>query len=69
MNQRKLIKELGLKSTMKIRDYYGTVVAKDTPKLYNEIKAHCEVEYGDFIYLITFKAPKLKRHPKLFKGK
>ena len=66
MNQQKLIKELGLKSTMKIRDYYHFILYEDMAEEYKIIKQHCDVECGDSVFIIALKAPKLKR--RLLKG-
>ena len=61
MNERKLIKELGLKSTMKIRDYFGMVILSDSAEEIELLKRHIDIEPGDHIFLISLKSPKLKK--------
>ena len=50
MNQRKLIKELGWKSTLKVRDYYGALY---DPESHREIAEYVEVEEGDVISIVV----------------
>lgn len=60
MNQTILKKQLGLKSTMKLRDYLSVRIDEDRPDLLKEIKSHCEAKFGDIVYIITFEPPKKK---------
>ena len=57
MNQRTLIKQLGLKSTMRIRDYFSCRIDEDRPDLLEEIQGHCDAKIGDIFYVITFHKP------------
>ena len=53
MNQRKLIKELGLKSTLHIRDFVSCWIDEDRLDLLKEIQTHCDAKIGDILYIIT----------------
>ena len=55
MNQRILKKQLGLKSTMKQRDYYSCRINEDRPELLKTIREMVEAEYGDIVWVITYK--------------
>lgn len=65
MNKRILIKQLGLKSTMKIRDYYGAVIDDDRPDFLKDMQEYVEAETGDSIFIISLESPKLKRKRKV----
>lgn len=60
MNQRILIKQLGFKSTMKLRDYHALRMDEDSDDL-KTLKEYLEVERGDIIAIISLEPPKLKR--------
>ena len=60
MNQAILKKQLGLKSTMKMRDYYSARVDEDRPDLRQEIQQYAEVHTGDIVCILTFEPPKKK---------
>ena len=54
MNTRILLKQLGLKSTLKIRDYMGFRMDEDRDDL-GYFNDYIEVKPGDMIYIISFK--------------
>lgn len=61
MNQRILKKQIGVKSTMKIRDYYSARIDEDRPEFLKDMKKYVEAKTGDQIFIISFEPPKLKR--------
>ena len=54
MNQRILKKQLGIKSTMKLRDYYGARVDEDRKDDFFQLNDFCDVRLGDFVFIISF---------------
>lgn len=68
MNKQILKKQLSLKSTMKLKDYYGAVIDDDRPDFLKDMRNYVEADFGDFIHIFVHKSPKLKRK-KLFQVK
>ena len=63
MNQRILIKQLGFKSTMKLRDYTAFRMDEDRDDL-SVFKGYLDIKTGDIVAIITLESPKLKRNKK-----
>jgi phage-related protein len=64
MNSAKIVKELGLNSGMKIRDFWGTNMSPDMQQSHMKpLREFIEVEDGDFVFVLSFqwKSPKHKK--------
>lgn len=57
MNERRLLKELGLNANrLKIRDYYGAVIdSQDMPEHLEMANEFIDARDGDFLYVISLK--------------
>ena len=59
MNQQILKKQLGLKSTIKLRDYYSARFDEDRPDFLKEkLEEFIDAEKGDIIWILSFKPNK-----------
>ncbi len=58
MNQKKLIKELGWKSTLRVRDFYGALF---DPEIHKELSGFVEIGDGDLVSIVVVTNKESKR--------